>query len=335
MKPGDIVFTSEESLTSKTIRNFTGGNYSHVMLCIGYGACIHADKKGGVHSFNVQRLLAERPDQIALKRYSPCLSAETLSIIDRYARLKIGTTYSIWDAVKAAPLFKKEWFKSIKIDLERPSSLQFCSRLVAQAYCEAGIDLAASPFSCTPANIFDCTALTLVEKAVIRQPQELITLVNDESKNTIKIHTDTISKLLEQVRKRYGSTIQTLHDLEALSIMVEGADDIVSRLTAKSGYLDLWKIDIEENPWRYEKCEFESWAVNEHERAKIAQQELGMAQHQLNRHLESLYITRENYKNYPNKTFGQLIALYETLVYLAEKKVNLFSHYQQPPQKKP
>ena len=47
MKPGDIVFTTETSLTSKTIRNFTGGNYSHVMLCVGYGSCIHADKKRG------------------------------------------------------------------------------------------------------------------------------------------------------------------------------------------------------------------------------------------------------------------------------------------------
>ena len=327
MKPGDIVFTTETSLTSKTIRNFTGGNYSHVMLCVGYGSCIHADKKGGVHSFNAQRLLVEHPNQIALKRYNPHLSPETSKIIEQYARLKIGTVYSIWEAVKAAPFFKKEWLGHLKVELEKPSSLQFCSRLVAQAYSHAGLKLSATPSSCTPVEIFNSPRLELVENAVIRVLEELVALVNDESKNKIKIHTDTIKRLLESVRKLYGDSIQTLHDLEALAITTEGADDIISDLTIKSGYLELWKIDIKENPWRYSQIEFEKWATDKQNRTEIAQNELGMAQHQLSRHLESLHITRENYKNYPNKTLGQLIALYETLVMLAVKKTELFSHY--------
>ena len=326
MQPGDIVFTAENSLTSKLVRAFTSSEYSHVLLCVGYGSCIHADKKGGVHSFNVQRLLAAEPQHIQVKRYIPGLTAEQLDTIDSYVRLKIGTSYSVWEALKVAPILKRPWTKDLKINTSKSSSLQFCSRLVADAYKRADVNLVCDSFSCTPVEIFENPDLASVEGAVIKLSENQIEFARDVSRDKIKIQTNITKALLSEARKFFGETVQTLNDLETLSVQVDGADEIIAHITAKSGYLELWRNDIKDNPWRYDQDKFEAF-ISHQERPHIVKRELGMAQRELKRYRNSLYNCKVNYSTYPTKTIYQRVQLYETLVALAEGKVLLFSKY--------
>lgn len=325
MQPGDIVFTAEKSFISSAIRTFTGGDFSHVMLCVGYGSCIHADKKGGVHSFNVQRLVYERPEQILVKRYAQDLNREQLNAIEMFVRRKIGTQYSMWDAVKAAPFLKSKWFSALKIDFDKPSSLQFCSRLVAEAYGSAKIELAESSFSCAPVDIFTCGELKVVENAVIQIKKDGLEFARDKSKDKIHIQTVVTKSLLDQVRAIYGPEIQDLNDLERASVLIEGADEVIAQITASSGYLDLWRNDIKANPWRYSQQHFDAIELTLEQRKELISRELGMAQRELKRHLQNLYNCSESYKNHPTLTIKQRVDLYTVLVELAGVKLDLFT----------
>ena len=325
MQPGDIVFTAEKSFISSAIRTFTGSDYSHVMLCVGYGSCIHADKKGGVHSFNVQRLLAESPEYLMVKRYAPNLDREQLDAIEIFVRRIIGTQYSMWDAVRAAPFLKSKWFSALKVDFNKPSSLQFCSRLVAEAYGSANIKLSENSFSCAPADIFTCGHLKAVDNAIVRVEKEDLEFARDKSRDKIHIQTIVTKTLLDKVRGIYGPSIQDLNDLEMASVLIEGADEVIAQITANSGYLDLWRNDIKANPWRYFQEYLDAVQLTPEQRKALISREVGMAQRELKRHRQNLYNCTQSYNNHPTLTIGQRVELYKLLVELAKGRLELFT----------
>ncbi|TOJ75750.1 YiiX/YebB-like N1pC/P60 family cysteine hydrolase, partial [Vibrio parahaemolyticus] len=135
LRPGDIVFTREEpsgksigEIKSKTqsrmIRKHTKGNYSHVMLYVGSGSYIHATLEG-VHAGSINRCIFESPLDVMVLR----TVAEPYQIQEAivYARNQIGKEYDV-----------KEAAGSVYPQIKGKDNRQFCSRLVAQAYNEAG-----------------------------------------------------------------------------------------------------------------------------------------------------------------------------------------------------
>lgn len=322
---GDVVFTADDGVVSSVIRSFTSADYSHVMLCIGHGSCIHADKKGGVHSYNVQRLLAKKPEQLLVKRHSTELTKDQLDEIELFARSIIGTQYSLWDAVKAAPFLKSNLLGSLRLDFNKPSSLQFCSRLVAQAYSSANISLVDNTFSCSPAEIFECEQLKMVENAVIFLDEKALAFARDKSSDKILIQTKVTQRLLDDVRAIYGARIQTLNDLGAASVQIEGADQIIADIVARSGYLDLWQNDIKANPWRYNQQYLDALRLPQQKRDELVAREFASAARELERRNKDLQVSRMNYENYPTATLRQTLELNERLVDLVNLRLQLFT----------
>ena len=67
LQPGDIVLTSDDTITSAIIKSTTGGNFSHAMMMINHLSYIHAIT-GGVRTGNIQRLRASTPEHMAVLR---------------------------------------------------------------------------------------------------------------------------------------------------------------------------------------------------------------------------------------------------------------------------
>jgi len=116
--PGDIILTTTVHKTSKLIRIVTGGEYSHAMLYVGGQSCI--DSTGnGVQAHNTQRMLFESPQFCKVLRYKDTISQELLESVLDFVRTKVGTAYSIPEAIHAGLKDKK---------YSDQQNRQFCSR---------------------------------------------------------------------------------------------------------------------------------------------------------------------------------------------------------------
>jgi hypothetical protein len=326
LRPGDVIFTSEKTLKSGAIRKVSKGESSHVLLCVGHGSCIHADKKGGVHSFNIQRLLISDPANVSVRRLSGEYAFDKVKVkcVTDYARSKIGTKYSCWEAVKSLPIFKADFFKNFSIDLHKPSSLQFCSRLVAESYKNAGIKLVDNPSSCTPADLEGFPGFRILQDVFVLASKEDISFALDVARDKIKKQTDITSKLLSSVRERYGSHIQTLNDVLQTAVDVDGADAVIADITEKSGYLYMWRDDLEACPWRYQSEIFRSIKMPNGERQSTIMRELKMARTDIERFTESLERAQKRLLEYPLVTLEQQVTLYTTLLRLAHQRQSVF-----------
>ena len=105
-------------------------HYSHAMLYVG-SSVIHAHPPM-VFAVNPQRLSAAHDDDYVCLRFNG-LTLDQKQKIEEYARGRIGALYSVTEAAKTM---------TKKLGDERDlSGLEFCSRLVAEAYDYAGIGL--------------------------------------------------------------------------------------------------------------------------------------------------------------------------------------------------
>lgn len=266
---GDIVLTAQDSLVSKVVRKRTGGQFSHAMLYVADHSYIHSDANG-VHSGNTQRLLFEEEHHATVLR----LVAPDLGVVERacvYARTQVGKEYSVPEAVKSK--FRRT---GDKLD---ESNRQFCSRLVAQAYAFAGIDLVPNSDYCYPIDFASSPLLRAVPGAVRQAAPAEIEFAKTES--PIERQTKSTNFILDQVRKLSGLDIQTFEQLPAFLVANPQHDGAVCEIVRASGYLDFWKEDVLKNPWRYDGAEFMKLPVSDSERATAARSELSGAQRQL------------------------------------------------------
>jgi len=247
MRVGDIVFTTTNQLQSKIIRKTLKSDYSHVLLYVSLGSCIHADSQG-VHSINTQRLMFEDATNVFVKRHSQTVNWEHkyLSLLCNYARSKVGTEYSVPEAIKAG-FFAK--FPHIKV--AKHSSLQYCSRLVGETYNKANLNVVDNPDFCTPADIFNSKQLIDVENFLVIAKEGDLEFANDIKRNKIQRQTEITNHLFDEIRTRVNSQIQDWDDIFNHIIKFEQDDELVSKIIEKSTYLDMWKDELNDNPWRY------------------------------------------------------------------------------------
>lgn len=117
LKKGDIIATFCDRKTSTLVRKVTEGEFSHIMLYCGHGSCIHAEGDGGVHRENIQRIRFNRIDEAAVFRLKEADDRFLDKVITK-ADSRLGTFYNILD-----------------------KNYEYCSKLVAVAFMEAGVDL--------------------------------------------------------------------------------------------------------------------------------------------------------------------------------------------------
>jgi hypothetical protein len=237
---GDILLTREKKVLSKGVRHFSAGDYSHAMLYVAQGSYIHSDRKG-VHSDNIQRKLFKRKDDIKVIRVC---DFKNFSKVCEYARNRVGTEYTIKDAIKSVAS------KSDKISNDR----QFCSRLVAESYYYAGLKLVQDPHFCTPSEL----DLSPYVKNVIG----CVKLANDaelalaKSRNPLSKQAQSTNAILKEARRITGRNIQNFQDLDNVLLLDDSFDSAINKIVIDSGYYDFISIELIKNSWRYNGREF-------------------------------------------------------------------------------
>ena len=332
MKPGDVILTAQSTTASYGIRKMTKSDFSHAILYVG-NSFMHSDLDG-VHSGNPQRLLFDSPNHVKVLRLKKkFVNHSTIEKICLYARSENGKQYSKIDAAKSIT----------SPDGRKIKNRQFCSRLVAQSFEFAGIKIVNDPNYCTPHEISISDFFEEVIGVVRLAETEEINFAS--SRSPIDIQKDITNKLLKEIRTLTGQDIQTLNDIDNYLILNQRFDTSLNEILIKSGYLELWKIDYEKNPWRYDGNIFLTFK-NENELIKLKKRpgEQDLDYHDLRKamaigernlfsgdttstnqalqfqHLSYAY--KEYYHQYDLKYFLTLYKLYELLLENCEKRID-------------
>lgn len=248
LRPADIILTGNKTLTSLGIRAATASRYSHAALYIG-GTTIEATLDG-VFSKSPQRLLFDRATDVLVLRSKRPLSRDEAHAICDYAQSKVGSLYSIPEAitVKARSLLN-----------HKDSDRQFCSRLVAKSFEHANFDLMnlRSPAFCTPRQLSLCKAFEAVE-GVVRpaSAQEIaFAMTEDPAQENLRQTYEWLGKVRKlvtqtpELAKKWD--IQAQNDVNDFLVAHPEYDDQVSEFLKSSGYLEFYTIESRKNPHRY------------------------------------------------------------------------------------
>lgn len=238
LMPGDIVLTTTTAAVSKAIRAATGSDISHAMVCVEDRSVIDATGEG-VHARNTQRLFFEEECSIYVLRLRDGFSDQQLAVVQTYMRGHIGTEYSTKEAMLTALGGGHKW-----------SNKQFCSRLVAQAFASAGIQLVADPNFCSPANLKDSPLLTSVPDATVPVTAEEAAWW-EGNEDVPQLMRDAINEVLGGARAK-NPDIQTFDDLHLRLVDHHEHDDDFCRSLETSGYLWVWEVEQKRNPWQYD-----------------------------------------------------------------------------------
>jgi hypothetical protein len=163
-----------------------------------------------------------------------------------FARTEIGKQYSVPEAIRSK--MKRN------SSSEANSNRQFCSRLVAQAYAEAGVNIVTNPDYCYPQDIANSPFMMKVRDCEQTLSDEEIEMV--KSPSATDTQTKVINNLLTSIRILTNTDIQTLDQLTRYLYQNPECDHAISRILQSSGYLSLWKIDIKDCPWNYDSVKF-------------------------------------------------------------------------------
>ncbi len=238
LKPGDIVLTTSTAAVSKAVRFATRSDISHAMILVEDHSVVDATAEG-VHARNTQRLMFEDECSIHVLRLREGLSDTQLATLVTFMRGHIGTQYSVREAVLTAIGGARQ-----------PSKKQFCSRIVAQAFASAGIYLVPDPNFCSPADLKDSPLLVAIADTTLPVTVEQAALW-EGTLDVPQMMRDATNAFLDGARLKSGA-IQTFDDVHRHLVAHPEDDDGFCRLLETSGYLSIWKIDRDLNPWQYD-----------------------------------------------------------------------------------
>lgn len=299
---GDIILTTTTDLLSKGIRKVTGSDISHALIYVESHSVIDATGDG-VHSRNTQRLFWEDECAVHVLRFAGGLDDTQSRHVVNYVRGRIGTQYS-----------KIEAARSVFGGAKAPSRRQFCSRLVAQAYASAGVNLVDDPNYCAPDHLKNSTRLIAVQGAVRHVSDE-------EIKGWEGVHDtpqsmrDATNSLLSGARTKNAS-IDDVNDIDHHLQVTPGDDAYFANLYERSGYLTVWVAECDKNRWQYDLQAMldepgSDGAKRQYCENLLGDDEEGLVRFEVNRAGYALLA-----EELPLETFRRLKALYEKLVEL-------------------
>jgi len=238
LKIGDVILTTTTAKVSKAVRFGTGSDISHAMVYVADHSVIDATGDG-VQARNTQRLLFEDDGPVHVLRSRQTPSESQLREICTFVRGRIGTEYSTKEAVRTVLGGGRGWTKK-----------QFCSRLVAQAYASAGLALVGDPNYCSPEDLKNSPQLIEVEGVTVSiTDQEAARW--EALADMPQMMMDATNLVLAGARK-ISRDIQSFDDLDRYLIQHPGDDEYLCGLLEQSGYLTLWQVEKEQNPWQYD-----------------------------------------------------------------------------------
>jgi len=305
--PGDIVLTTTTTAISKTIRMATHSDISHAMVYVQDRSVIDATGEG-VHARNTQRLFFEEKCSVHVLRLRTSITPSQLDAVATYMRSQVGAEYSAKEAVLTVLGGARTW-----------TSKQFCSRLVAQAFASAGISLVPDLNYCSPANLKDSPLLEPVEYPTLMVMAEEAEFWEDRV-DVPQLMRDAINTVLAGAR-RISPRIQTFDNLHKYLIEHPEHDREFCRLLETSGYLSIWMVEKEKNPWQYDLTRLSARSTNSIE--EYCWSVLNDEQAGPNRY----FINRGGYRHFALQCnldfFRTMLDLYERLATLHRLRVDV------------
>jgi hypothetical protein len=253
--PGDIVLTAGPGKVSRVIRRASRSNYSHAMLYVASGSVIHSDLDG-VHAANSIRVPFSVENEPLVLRLKLVPDERVIRTICDYARAQIGTQYSIPEA--AASTFARTRARRDK------HNRQFCSRLVAEAYAAASVLLVSNPSYCYPSDLANLEVMVKVEQPLRSlTPAELRFILRP---SPLEAQKEITNELFRRLRVTSSEDIQTHDQIVECLLRRPELDEPFSEVLASSGYLDMWRMDVAINPWRYDAAARKRIELSEEQR---------------------------------------------------------------------
>lgn len=300
LKRGDVILTTSDAGISKFIRATTISPISHAMLYV--DNCSIIDATGdGVHSANTQRLFFEQHNAVFALRLEGGLEPSTAIKICNYVRERIGSEYATLEAGRAWQGLGK-----------KGTPKQFCSRLVARAYAANGFDLVKNIDFCTPKDLLNSAKLVEVADATVE--------VTDEEFQAWQAHPSGLDLMRQSTNhilngaRKIDKSIQHLSDVDKLVLEHSEHDDLIMQLYVESGFLHVWKVDHEINPWHYNAKLMEDVGSLQPDGVRwYCKNTLSEGSRTDNRYLKNA-MTYQYYQSMrPRKTIAMLTAFYRML----------------------
>lgn len=234
LQPGDIVLTTTREPISRLIKKVTDADISHAMVCVAGSSVIDSTSEG-VQARNILRFLFHKDCAVHVLRPKVPLLTEQVSTIVDYARSKIGTRYTMVGAAQSVLGFGKVRRR------------QFCSRLVAQAYRAAGVPLTEDADYSHPAELLRSELLLEVPDVACEASDGYVRAAEDTDDLSQRMRT-VINDFLNAVRL-LDSSVEDFNHVHDYLLKNPRQDDAVCAALAASGYLDVWKEELEGSPW--------------------------------------------------------------------------------------
>lgn len=237
LRPGDVILSADNSPISQAIRSRTRSDISHAMIYVESHSIIEATNTG-VHARNTRRLHYPADRALYVLRPRKPLTPVEARAICLYARGKVGSQYTILEAVQ-----------SISPIRAKASRRQFCSRLVGQAYTAAGRPLGGDPDYLSPGDLLRSQVFEQVLDATIAIDEGASARwANHEDMTAVMVA--ATNAVLADVRK-LDPAVQTFEDVIALLIAEPQHDAAVLAAYEASGYLEVWRALVEAARWQY------------------------------------------------------------------------------------
>lgn len=305
IEAGDIILTRSNSEISQLVRRLTKSEFSHAILYVGVSSCIDSDGYG-VQSQNLQRLLFENTTDVKVLRLKSVEDRNKIPDAIVFARQKIGTEYSI-DEAKVA-LLKKE------IEAQQPNR-QFCTRFVAQAYESAGIKLVDNADYCNPEELLKSELLIELKDALRNASAAEVEFAQSES--PLKKQQEIHNTIFSSARKLTKADIQTFEQLSKYVLENPDKEPAISKIIEDSGYLTMWQMDTESNPWHYDPILFIEHYQNPRQIVDVALFFATTEKETRDRFEKTLETLEFGFLFYQQKYFALQIELYDKLIELS------------------
>lgn len=308
IQPGDVVLTTTPDPISLSIRRFTGADISHAMICVGTSSVI--DSTGdGVHARNLGRvILAPSCAGHVLRPVKP-LSNDQLRSIIFFARAAVGTRYTKTGAAKSV----LAGFVA--------GRRQFCSRLVAQAYRDAGVNLVSDADFCHPGELLHSAALVEVQN-VLRNLSSEEEADRREDIDNVQAMRDSTNALLHEARK-LSPEIESLNDIDAYLVEHPEGDAQLAQALRSSRYLELWRDEFERNSWQYHVAMMEGHNCSDERKRRYCEvlledEELGQNRF-IQNHAGYVTLNTLHLRQY----FALKVELYDILTQLHDRRIKV------------
>ena len=307
---GDIILESGSSKFSWWIKKGTGSEYSHAMLYVGH-SIIHA-LTDGVYSGNPQRILVNSKSDLKILRLKDRNESRIDAIVAN-GRTLIGSLYSVPEAITVA--IKKN------TKLKSNTSAQYCSKLIASVYSDAGISLVNNQDYCSPEDINKSKLLIEVEDCVRKASISDIEFA--KSYNPLLANEKSTFAYLNDCRilfQKRDIHIQSETDVAMALIENLDLDSQVCEYMRKSKYFEHYNSDEKNNPHRYDIKLF----LKAYENSPVENKEIIIGEFQsvdliIKRHIQNYWASKSNYVDTKFEYYALYIELYKNIL-LSSKK---------------